>query len=126
MDKARLFNSINSRMKEIKLAYNTNLTIVAGDFNVNLDMIEKSARLSYDALSTLISDHNLADSFRISHPDPSSKPGYTFIGRTDQQSSRIDGIFISQTIATNSIKTECKVIPKHEFNHTTDHEGVNL
>ena len=74
-EKARTFNSINSRMKEIKTAYNISLTIVAGDFNVDLDMIEKSAKKSYEALKLLISDHSLVDSFRICHPDRSSAPG---------------------------------------------------
>ena len=66
--KASLFNKLNSNMKELKTAFNMSLTIVAGDFNIDLDTINKSNRLSVQALNLLISDHCLIDSYRICHP----------------------------------------------------------
>ena len=97
--------------------------MVAGDFNLNLDQIDKSNKMSSEALKLLISDHSLVDSSRICHSNPSSYPGYTYI---DQKSCRIDGNFISQQIANKSFNIDCKVVPKHLLNHITDHKSVNL
>ena len=113
-------------MKELKTAFNISLTLVSGDFNIDLDTINKSNRLSVQALNLLISDHCLVDSYHICHPDISISPGYTYIGRADQKSSRINGIFISHSMVSNSQILECEVIPKHLIHHKTDHEGVNL
>ena len=113
-------------MKELKTAFNISLTLISGDFNIDLDTINKSNRLSVQALNLLISDHCLVDSYRICHPDISISPGYTYIGREDQKSSRINGIFISHSMVSNSQSLECEVIPKHLIYHKTDHEGVNL
>ena len=113
-------------MKELKTAFNISLTLISGDFNIDLDTINKSNRLSVQALNLLISDHCLVDSYHICHPDISISPGYTYIGRADQKSSRIDGIFISHSMVSNSQSLECEVIPKHLIHHKTDHEGVNL
>lgn len=124
--KAFMFNLINSKMKEIKTAFGITLTIVLGDFNQNLDTLGQNKKQASEALDLLISDHCLVDSFRICHPDSASHPGYTFLGRLDQNSSRIDGIFISQQICQNAPNITCRVIPSHEFPHKSDHQGLNL
>ena len=100
-------------MKELKTAFNVSLTLVSGDFDIDLDTINKSNRLSVQALNLLISDHCLVDSYRICHPDISTSPGYTYIGRADQKSSRIDGIFISHSMASKSQSLECEENQKH-------------
>ena len=124
--KAGLFNKLISKMKELKTAFNASPTIVMGNFNIDLDTVNKSNRLSVQALNLLISDHCLVDSYRICPPDISISPGYTYTGRADQKSSRIDGIFISHSMASKCQNLECEVNPKHLIDHKTDLEGVNL
>ena len=113
-------------MKELKTAFNVSLTIVSGDFNIDLETINKSNRLSVQALNLLISDHCLIDSYRICHPDIASSPGYTYIGREHQKSSRINGILIYHSMASKSQNLECEVVLKHLIDHKTDHEEGNL
>ena len=117
---------LNSRMKELKTAFNVSHTVISGDFNIDLDIINISNRLSVQALNLLVSDHCLVNPYCICHPYISIAPGYTYIGQTDQKSSRIDGIFISQSMANKSQSLECVVYPKHLLDHKTDHDGVNL
>ena len=124
--KASLFNELNRRLKQLKTAYGVSLTILSGDFNQNLDSLTLNKKQATDALNLILSDHCLVDSFRLCHPDCNSNPGYTFIGRPDQNPSRIDGIFISQQIFQNSHRISCKVIQSHELHHKSDHLGLNL
>ena len=124
--KASTFNKLNSKLKELKMAHGITLTFLSGDFNQNLDSLSLSNKQASEALRLLLSDHCLVDSFRLCHPDVNSSPGYTFIGRPDQNPSRIDGIFISQQIFQNSHRISCKTIHGHELHHKSDHLGVNL
>ena len=99
--------------------YPSDYTILAGDLNHQLDTKDRTTKY----INKFLSAFNLADAYRYKYSNANTHSGYTFgAGKLKCKYSRIDYIFVSQTLLRGEY--DIKITPGPIYR--SDHSGLHL